>query len=255
MAPRKTLRDALIIAVIVIAAFFILRSRQPGPIERAEESFPAGNQTIEDLSMVHGAPRSELSAGETLVALDDRSVGREWFEETAAREQAALLSQDWDEAMAEQIAGLAALVNGCEELIVMQAVEELGLEPDPEALAERERAFFSPFEHEEEAVSFLEQMGMSMGRLRAKWERDLLQQALFSKVAEMQGLDPGEDGAEEIYREWLIDRLFHADFVFADPELEVVFHEYLEEVRQAAAGDAETGGEEGEETVESPGAG
>jgi len=149
--------------------------------------------------------------------------------------------------MAGEMARLAVLELGMEELIYSAAAEEYEIEPDPGDIAAQEEVFRSSFGSEEEAERFLQEMGMDYDRVLSKWENDSVRRQLEARITEAFGVEPGTREAESALVRWLEQRILSEDWEFEDPELEELYSSY----REAMLGEGDEEEIAVEETAES----
>jgi len=233
MSTQKTLRDVLIVLVLVAAAIWIFGSRRQGPIERAHDMMTGGPQNTADtgeMPMGHSRAMYQVSDGETLVSYNGQSMGSDWFDQAVAAKKEEYLSGGADDQTAERNAQLDVLESGLTELAVLDALREFDIKPDPKDIEAAENSFRSEFKSEEEIQGFLDQMGVTMDRVRKMWSDDSETKALKARVAEMSGVAPGGDAAENAFSEWLIQKVTSTQWVFEDPDLEVLFGTIRQEI-------------------------
>ncbi len=247
MDLRKTIRDAIIIVVVVIAAVTIFGSRRPGPVERARQIVSGDHAASQQQVPVHASRQHAISDGEPIVRLDERSIGADWFDENVAMQRDAFVSRGFEGDMAGEMARLAVLELGMEELIYSAAAEEYEIEPDPGDIAAQEEVFRSSFGSEEEAERFLQEMGMDYDRVLSKWENDSVRRQLEARITEAFGVEPGTREAESALVRWLEQRILSEDWEFEDPELEELYSSY----REAMLGEGDEEEIAVEETAES----
>jgi hypothetical protein len=231
MDARKLIRDALIAIVVLAVAIAFFGSRRSGPVERAESELNA--QTSPDaqtMPVTHAETRLVLSDGEPVVRLDGHVMGRDWFEQEFASTKQQLLDAGMDDSQASTQAVTLVLANGLSSLIIEQAFEEFDIQPDPDHLAALEERFRSNFQSEEEIQHLLQQMGMTMDRVRAMWEEDSKMRALRSIVAGMHEIEPDSPEAGQALSDWIGDRTLSAQWEFLDPDLEALFRDLKEKV-------------------------
>jgi hypothetical protein len=242
---RKFVRDALIVAVIVVVAWFLVKSNRPGPVEQTTAT-DSSAQDANALPAGHGEPRPELTAGEPVVRVGDRWIGKDWFDDLVRRKQGELSGQEGlDPEMIAKYARISALITGLNEIIQTKAIQDWDIQPDQAYVAEEEKNFNSSFQSAEEAQAFLDEMHMSKDRLEAKWSEDSRLKALMDKVTGMSGVEPGTEEADNAFADWMDQQIAQADISFPDPEMKALYDEYLQIVAEAKAGQMSTsGGEE-----------
>jgi hypothetical protein len=74
--------------------------------------------------------------------------------------------------------------------------------------------FETEFGTEEDVKGLLDRMGMTMEQIEGMWEADAVMVSLEEKVFSDLGLEPDSQEAENVFREWLMERVNSADFVF-----------------------------------------
>jgi hypothetical protein len=227
MSSKKVIRDAIIVIVIVAVLVIFFGSRRPGPVESISGTIPSdGSGDGQAMPPVHGEPYPELNEGDALVTLNNLSIGSDWFDRMLDETEAQIVDEGTDEETALHQAKFEVLLLGLQELVIRNAIDEFGIEPDPEMIAEQEQNFRSSFETDEEIDEFLAQMGMTMERVRTMWEDQSIMAGLRIYLAETQGIDPDSDEADQYMSDWIHDAVLSADFVFHDSDLETLYEGY-----------------------------
>lgn len=235
MNPGKVFRDlfiVIILIVVVYAGIQLLGSKSPGPVERARSMADTGQDMhTHDAPMGHVTEQFELSDGEPIVVFGEYSVGRDWYDENVAIEIETQVSQNIERSVASQSATELTLISGLVDIIFDFSVAELGIEPHPDEMALRENAFYDSFESTDEANAVLEEMGITMDRLREMWTDELVPEALVTEVATRNNVEPGTVEADEFFQSWLEDNIISSEWVFNDPDIEMLYNSYVEAVR------------------------
>jgi len=234
MNAKKLIRDIIIIVIFVVVAVFVLkstRSGDAGPVESAHGDM-AGHSMDGGMVNPHAShgPFLQLSDGDTIVSFGEHSIGSDWYDSTVMRYQAEFLSQGQseDEALAGSME--LALVDGLVELIFKMTSDEYGLEVDDAFLDAEEERFYTERNSREEARQILDEMGFTIDQVRAMWAETELQDRIFRKVAEINGVDPDSPDADVVFNSYLEEKLVMTDWVITDPEIEAVYLSYLDAV-------------------------
>jgi hypothetical protein len=239
MNTGKIVRDVIIVillAVVVYAGIQLFGSKNPGPVEQvAGGTMENPHAQDPEASPPHMPEPPELTAGAPVVTWGDFSVGRDWYDDRVAIETDTMDSQGVDPATASPTPAQIALISGLIEIIFNSSAQEYGIEPDPEEIAAKEATFYGSFETEEEANSMLEEMGISLERLRGMWADDLV-----AKDTEMNGLEPDTPEGDDAFQTWLEDKVMNTPWVFSDPEMQSIYDSYIEALVAFRAGTPES---------------
>lgn len=237
MDKRKVVRDSLIIiaVIILILAVFYVNSGK-GPVEEARLSngmnaghIHDGSGDMSAMTPMHGMIGTAITDGDPVVTLGERWIGSTWFEETvniAGERLKSAEDLDADDETIDGIAKLESLFKGIEQIVLENAADVRGIEPDPEELAERERHFRDSIGTDEEIDAFLRAYGMTIENLRSKWSRESVEIQLMDKIIEDMGDNMPVGGVEQAVVEWLDEQMMSAPFTFHDPEIEALYREY-----------------------------
>ncbi|MCX6646339.1 MAG: hypothetical protein NTY09_08280 [bacterium] len=235
MNLKKILGDILFVVIVIVFALTVFGSRKPGPVELASRlsqgqqtaSLQGGNATSDQQQVQHNFAQNDISDGDPVISLGDNQIGRDWFIESVENQAAQLNDGKMDAESLNVMAELVTLEEGTISLISGQLQAEYGISPDPNVLAENESNFYSNFSTREEAESTALQMGMTMDQLRAHWAKESVDKQLQELFSGASGVPVDSEGFEDAYYNWLIDKIFTADWVFNDPEFEGKFNNFL----------------------------
>lgn len=238
MSTKKIIRDAIIIIVIVVAAVVFFGSRQPGPADRLNDTAAADDPAAQqNMPRVHGEPYPEIGEGDPLVKLSDHVIGSEWYDRIVADHYQQYLDEGSDDETAMRLATFDAFLMGLQELVIRNAIDEFGIVPDEEMVAEQEEMFHSSFESTEDSEELLSEMGMAMQQVRTMWEDRSIMTGLFMHIAEMEGVDAGSEEAEQVMEDWIRESVLTADYNFMDPEMEAMYESYRTAATEGLTGE------------------
>jgi len=228
MSKRKIVRDIVIIVFLIVAAYFILRSREPGPVEKVRGQAGEGMK-VEDVASVH-ASLPDLSQGEPVLEVDGAVIGKDWFENRVRSEVNFLRDEEGlEESEILELARELALEDGLREIVIRRTIDEWDIEADAESLEERWRALEEQAGGKEEAEILMKQVGVTRERLEERWKFEIAREKLAERVAEMNGVEPGTPEASRAYSEWMRSQILNLQVVFHDPALEELFKSMIEE--------------------------
>lgn len=232
MDKSKTIRDIVIIIIIIAAAIYIISNRPSGPAGSADEPAHMANSPVnqEGVDMMHQQRAPDIKSGEPLITLGDNWVGQGWIDFTAGTLVRGESSHDMGGPLSEEDALTEALFSGVNELIYDLALVELNISADPDEMAAQEEQFYSGFESEQEADEFMAANGVSLDRMRAMWERELIGDGVDLAIGEKFSVEPGSSEATASFRDWMMELMEVSDLVFVDPDHEAAFLAYFEEM-------------------------
>ncbi|HEX9746072.1 MAG TPA: hypothetical protein VGB30_11665 [bacterium] len=226
MDPRKSVRDVIIIVLIIVIGVLFFQSKRSGPASGPAADPHDGHDHSQDDQMAmpaHGGLQHVLSDGDTLFKLGDYTVGQDWFDETVESNRARYASEgmEMDEDVAVQMARIDAMNRACSELTVRSLADEKGITIDEDLINQQE----VNLREDEAAMQTMEDMGLSMKRLRYSWEMDQIEPLLLEQVVAIMQMTPEDMGAEQAYVSFIRTKAMRNDYEFIDPEMEELFNE------------------------------
>jgi hypothetical protein len=224
---RKIIRDSLVVVILIVVGYFLVRSHQPGPVEKGAATSPHGAD-MQSMPANHGNMPPELSEGEPVATLAAGTIGKTWFDDRVQRTLEMLSSQDqfkgqMDDATAMSVAQQEAIVEGAVELIETQAIIDMGIQPDMEVVGKQQKDFDSS----PDAKSMMESMGLTREKLEALWKDESQHTVLRDKIAQLAGAEPASEAADNAYIAWAEKKLLEIEITFTDPLYQNLFKEYL----------------------------
>lgn len=229
LSKRKVIRDAIVIIALIVAAFFLLRSPEPGPVERLQHPSSPHTDRAAGVPMSHSPISPDLSSGEILVSVGNFKIGKNWFDFRFEKARQNLLEKQIVEPeLVDDFAKEQVLIEGLVEIIQQKAIEEWGIQPDMDIIAEQEKLFDSS----PDAQKMLNDMGLTKEQLVAKWKSDSQKAKCEIYFAEKAGLEPGSDEAEAAFSDWMLMQLRQIEVKFEDSTLEALFSRYLKEISE-----------------------
>jgi hypothetical protein len=236
MNTQKILRDVIIVVIVILLAIVVLKTTGPGsgPVERAHGEGGAhgmaGQDGMGDAPHMDHGPSLQLSDGEAIVTYGDHVVGRDWYDNMVAKTQAEFMAAGQDEEAALVDAMELSLMDGLIDIVLTSTAEEYDISVDDAYLEQMEQGFYASFESEDAANQVLIEMGVTMDRLHLMWTEDELKNRIYSKVAELNELDPESPESEQAFNDFLEEKLVMTEWVITDPEIEAVYLSYIDAV-------------------------
>ena len=230
MDMKKSLRDVIIIVLVIIIAILFFKTRKPGPAEQAtpdptQNGMNSGmDSDMQNQGMPpHGSLQYVLTDGDPIVHLGDFYVGREWYDEQV-NSILPMIEQDGSAGeFALESAKVSALARACRELMYLKLAEDWGITVDQAEIDRRSQEF----QADEASMQTMEQMGVSFNRLKERWETELRMPQLQAHVAGIMSMDPTLPAAEQAFNQFIDTKVLEGGFVFDDDEMAELYNVYV----------------------------
>jgi len=234
-----SVREILVIVVLVLVGIWLMGSRNAGPVERAVAELQERGMHGPGDGHNHGeAPQAQPAGhpgehlqpadGDPLITLGEYKIGDSWFAqavELTAREYAA---EGYSESAAHEIAEEEMLLLALKELIILKYIDEFEAGPDQATIDRRREEFEARYEDEAARGEYLHNMGMTMEQIEELWDSEAVMVTLENKVFELEGIDPNSADAGRLFHEWLIEQVNTAGLEFHNEALRSMYDHSIE---------------------------